>query len=161
MHSDIKFIPAAVGIILDGENKKILLIQRNKLPFKNMWSLPGGKIEPNEHVSQAILREVQEECHIRCKIIDYIGTVSEIVIENNKIARHHIIHLFIINKIDGEESANTKWVDLAKMKNDSTIPPSDIVIIDQMVIQRKHNYYNCVLTYDGHTYKLDKFDHLK
>jgi 8-oxo-dGTP diphosphatase len=159
--TDIKFIPAAVGIILDGEKKRILLIKRKKPPFKNMWSLPGGKIEPNEHVSQAILREVDEECHIQCKIEEYIGTVSEIVIENNEIARHHIIHLFIIAMIGGNETGNTKWVNLTEVSKNMTIPPSDVAIIDKMVIQRSFNYFDCVLIYDGHKYLLDKFKPLK
>lgn len=160
MSTEIKFIPAAVGIIFDDEEKKILLIERKKPPFMGMWSLPGGRIEPNEHVSHAILREVEEECNIRCKIKEYIGTVSEIVIEKNEIARHHIIHLFIITKIDGNEAINTKWLDLKDIKKDVTIPPSDVAIIYDMAIQRNNNYYDCILKYDGFEYLLEKFEAL-
>ncbi len=43
---------------------KILLIQRKKEPFKNMWSLVGGAIYNNEDLIDGVNREVKEKTGI-------------------------------------------------------------------------------------------------
>ncbi len=53
-----KLIEAAGGIVKNTE-KEILFIYRN-----DKWDLPKGKIENEESVEQAAIREVQEECGI-------------------------------------------------------------------------------------------------
>jgi len=73
-HSDLEFmwnefsayfklIEAAGGIIKNTE-KEILFIYRN-----DKWDLPKGKIEKEESVEQAAIREVQEECGISKVVI--------------------------------------------------------------------------------------------
>ncbi len=52
------FIQAAGGLVTD-VNKKILFIYR-----LSKWDLPKGKVEKNEALDQAALREVEEECSI-------------------------------------------------------------------------------------------------
>jgi len=50
----------AVGaFIFDGD--RVLVIQRGKPPGAGLWSIPGGKLEPNETLAQAVAREVREE----------------------------------------------------------------------------------------------------
>lgn len=56
--SDHLFIEAAGGVVLNNK-KEILLIYRN-----DKWDLPKGKVEKNEDLKQAAIREVQEECSI-------------------------------------------------------------------------------------------------
>lgn len=54
-------------------NDRILLLQRgldDKRPFT--WTLPGGKIEGDETVYQAINREVFEEIKFDCSSATYI-----------------------------------------------------------------------------------------
>jgi 8-oxo-dGTP diphosphatase len=51
---------AASAAIFRGS--EVLLIERGKEgPFRGLWSLPGGRIEPGEPVRTAALREVREE----------------------------------------------------------------------------------------------------
>ncbi len=49
----------AAGGVIKNKNDDILFIFRN-----GKWDLPKGKIEDNENVEAAALREVQEECGI-------------------------------------------------------------------------------------------------
>lgn len=49
---------ASVALIRDS---KVLLIQRAYAPYQNLWTLPGGRIEPNETIEQCAIREIAEE----------------------------------------------------------------------------------------------------
>lgn len=40
---------------------RVLLIQREREPFRGRWAIPGGFCEPNETVEQAAARELTEE----------------------------------------------------------------------------------------------------
>lgn len=50
----------AAGGLVKNEKKEVLMIFRN-----NHWDLPKGKIEKDESMENAALREVEEECGIR------------------------------------------------------------------------------------------------
>ena len=47
--------------------KKVLMVKRNKPPYKNCWNGIGGKIEENETQIQAAIRECYEETGIELK----------------------------------------------------------------------------------------------
>jgi ADP-ribose pyrophosphatase YjhB (NUDIX family) len=60
------------------ERSKILLVKRKRNPEKNHWGLPGGKVEPDEGVEDAIAREINEELGISIKLHRLICTVSHL-----------------------------------------------------------------------------------
>lgn len=64
----------ACAAIIEGENKQILLVQRKKDPGKNQWDLPGGFVEINETLEQAIERELKEEIGAQIKSVRYFGS---------------------------------------------------------------------------------------
>ena len=45
--------------------KKVLMVKRNKPPYKGCWNGIGGKIEENETEIQATIRECYEETEIK------------------------------------------------------------------------------------------------
>ena len=45
--------------------KKVLMVKRNKNPYKNCWNGIGGKIEENENEFQATIRECYEETGLK------------------------------------------------------------------------------------------------
>ena len=57
-YADHKLLKAAGGLVQN--NGYFLWIYRN-----NIWDLPKGKIEENESITDAALREVKEECGLK------------------------------------------------------------------------------------------------
>lgn len=56
-----------VIFLFSKDKKKVLLVKRTKNPFKNCWNGIGGKIENNETVIEAAIRECKEETKIELK----------------------------------------------------------------------------------------------
>ena len=52
------------------------MVQRARAPFRGLWSLPGGSIEPGESASEAALRELNEETGIAAKIEGVVENVE-------------------------------------------------------------------------------------
>ena len=59
-------IRAAGGVVVDDAGR-VLIVHR---PRHDDWSLPKGKLDPGESFEDAALREVQEECGVRCALIE-------------------------------------------------------------------------------------------
>lgn len=60
-----------VAVIL--HHNKLLLVKRNNEPQKDVWDLPGGFAEPNEHPEKTMLRELKEELNLDGKIEKLFG----------------------------------------------------------------------------------------
>lgn len=60
----------ALAVLLHPTERKILLGLREELPI---WSLPGGKLDPDEEFTAALIREVKEETCLDADILRYIG----------------------------------------------------------------------------------------
>lgn len=55
---------------------QILLVRRGRPPFRGHWALPGGFVEVNESVEQAVLRELEEETGLRPVRYRFLGVYS-------------------------------------------------------------------------------------
>ena len=54
----------------------VLLVQRGRAPFRGLWSLPGGSIEPGESAREAAFRELKEETGITAEIEGVVENVE-------------------------------------------------------------------------------------
>lgn len=54
-------IESVGALIYSTSTKRFLFLLRNGPKFSGTWGLPGGKVEANETVSQALEREINEE----------------------------------------------------------------------------------------------------
>jgi 8-oxo-dGTP diphosphatase len=59
---EIAMIPiVAVGAFVFDREGRVLLVERAKPPGEGLWTVPGGRLERNETLAQAVAREVREE----------------------------------------------------------------------------------------------------
>jgi 8-oxo-dGTP diphosphatase len=63
------------GIIL--YDNKLVLVRRGNEPFKGRLALPGGFVEKDETVEQAVVRETKEETGLDTEIVRLIGVYSD------------------------------------------------------------------------------------
>lgn len=62
-----------VGCVLFDEQGRVLLMKRRDNGY---WALPGGGVEPGESVTEALVREVEEETGLRVRPVQLIGVYS-------------------------------------------------------------------------------------
>ncbi|MGK0467570.1 (deoxy)nucleoside triphosphate pyrophosphohydrolase [Clostridium sp.] len=84
----MKKLIKVVGAIIENENHEILCALRSpRMTIPNMWEFPGGKIEGNETLKDAIEREIKEE--LACDV-EFIARFNDNTHEYDK---------FIVNLI--------------------------------------------------------------
>ena len=82
--------PLAVAIAALVHEGRILLIRRARGDYPGLWGLPGGKVERGEHLSEAAVREIREECGVEAAFVRHLGCVSEHLVEEGQIGRAHV-----------------------------------------------------------------------
>ena len=60
----------------DGEELKVLLIERGITPYKGHWAFPGGFLNPNETAEEGARRELREETGLDSAHIEQLHTYS-------------------------------------------------------------------------------------
>lgn len=68
--------PCAVGVIV--KEGKILITQRARAPFAGEWDLPGGFLDYEDNLEEALKREMQEELGVEVEITRYLTSKSAV-----------------------------------------------------------------------------------
>jgi len=63
------------GAVVRDADGRLLLIRRGHAPSMGLWSLPGGRVEPEESPVQAAAREVLEETGLQVEVGDLLASV--------------------------------------------------------------------------------------
>jgi ADP-ribose pyrophosphatase YjhB (NUDIX family) len=113
----------SVNVVVVNDNGSVLLIRRTD---NDNWSLPGGAMDLGESISEAAVREVQEETGIECQITGLVGiyTNPRHVLEytSNGEVRQEFSVVFTAQPVAGEptpsdESSEVVWVAPADLAN--------------------------------------------
>lgn len=157
-----KELPLSVVIGALVHQNKVLLIRRVKGDYIGYWGFPGGKIEKNEHVSEAAVREIKEETGITSSFTEHLGLVSELLFNGENVKHHFLLHFCRLEPTEityviGEEG-KLAWFDLNEIQFfKKNIIPSDYIMIEKMLLKREKSYYDCVIEKVDNVPVLKKF----
>ena len=104
----------------------VLLIRRGRSPGRGLWALPGGFLEPREHVVQAALRELVEETGLPLSMRQMQQHLKGVRIFDHpeRSQRGRIItHTYFFDLGDmppppvqgGDDAAAAQWVPIAEL----------------------------------------------
>lgn len=125
-----KHVHVAVGVIKQGND--IFIAKRHSSQHQGgKWEFPGGKVETNETVTQALARELKEEIGID---VNSSQPFLEIKHDYSDKSVHLDIHLVedFIGEAKHCEGQESKWVAVSELKN-YEFPEANKVIIEKLL----------------------------
>jgi ADP-ribose pyrophosphatase YjhB (NUDIX family) len=88
---------------------KLLLVRRASRHGRGNWQLPGGFIEPDETIEQAVVREVREETGVTAEVVAVLGLRSRYDAESG----NGIYVVLVLKPLRGDPRADNNEVDQA------------------------------------------------
>jgi mutator protein MutT len=88
---------------------QLLLVRRASRQGHGNWQLPGGFIEPDETIEQAVVREVQEEAGVTAEVEAVLGLRSRYDPDSG----NGIYVVMLLRPVSGEPTADGHEVDHA------------------------------------------------
>jgi 8-oxo-dGTP diphosphatase len=107
-------IVTTVACVFCGD--RLLLIKRGQEPNKGRWSVPGGAINLGEKISDAVRREVREECGIEIEVVEVINVTDGIFPDESGRIWFHYVPIYILARyVSGEahagsDASEVRWV---------------------------------------------------
>lgn len=113
-----------VILILIRDKNKAFLYKREKRPYKNLLSLPGGRILLGENIKDSVKRIMKEKHNINASL-EKINSVSLEHVQRDK----KTIHSFLLIFVNAITKDKIKLISLTK--NKPKIIPSDYKLIKE------------------------------
>lgn len=120
----------AVGAIVTVE-RHLLLVTRENPPAKGQWTVPGGRVESGETMTEAVVREVAEETGLAVECGSLVGWVERI-----GPGLHFVIFDFLASPVStaaggelrrppltaGDDAGEARWVPFGELATMDLVP---------------------------------------
>lgn len=113
-----------VILIKIGTNKKVYLYRREKRPYKEKLSLPGGRLLLGEDIPQATKRIMLEKHKIKAKFLKVESISLEQIFKKKK-----LVHSFLLIVVSAKAKESLPLTNIRK--NEKKIIKSDLILIKQ------------------------------
>jgi len=108
-------VHVVVAVILNDSNEVLISLRPSHVHQGGLWEFPGGKIEENEAVLQALKRELQEELGIQVTQAEPYKNI-----QHNYSDKAVILDVWIVRAFSGEPSGKEgqliKWTPLHELQ---------------------------------------------
>lgn len=110
MVHESKFHIVAVSAMVRKDGKYLIMKRSEReIAFPGKWQAPGGKVEPNETLEEAVQREVLEEGGVKIKNIRYMRSYDFMRPDG-----HHVVGIaFVCEWESGEVKISKAHTDFA------------------------------------------------
>jgi ADP-ribose pyrophosphatase YjhB (NUDIX family) len=117
-------LAASAAIFREG---KVLLVRRARSPGLGRYSLPGGRVEFGESLTEAVMREVREETGLSIAVVGLAGWREALPNPAHGMTGHYVIMSFAARWSGGEVRLNDELDDaLWRVPGDYTgLPTTD------------------------------------
>jgi len=111
-------VDAAVFAVLEGK-AELLLVQRGREPFQDYWALPGGFVEMEEDLPDAVARELTEETGLKNVPLEQLHTFGKPG-RDPRGRTITVVYFGIIRKDSqhiraGDDAAKVRWFEIERL----------------------------------------------
>ena len=118
----LKTIEVVAAIII--KDNKIFATQRGYGEFKGGWEFPGGKVEAEESLEDALVREIKEELDADIRVRELFETV-----EYDYPNFHLTMHCFICDLLSDDfvlrEHDDARWLGMDELDSVDWLPADE------------------------------------
>ena len=113
------------GIVI--HEARLLLVRRGRGAGVGLWSIPGGRVEAGERMTDAVAREVLEETGLPVVAQRWVGWVERIGADH-----HFVIHDFTASLVAGvqpesahagDDASDVRWHPISGLRTATDLVP--------------------------------------
>ncbi len=137
-------VDATVFAIIKGK-AKLLLIKRGREPFKGKWALPGGFVEIDEELEDAVVRELAEETGLKNVRLEQMHTFGRCG-RDPRGRQITIVFLGIAAAKEqtklkaGDDAAHARWFNIERLPKDMAFDHDEVSKFAIRKLKRKKVY---------------------
>lgn len=126
-------VHVAVAVILDSKQQVLLSLRQAHQHQGGLWEFPGGKLDDNETVFDALVREIDEELGIT--IIEAQPLIEISHDYNDKSVRLDVWTVTEFSGVaQGREGQKVKWQTIAEL-DEKDFPTANVAIINELKLR--------------------------
>lgn len=118
----------AVAVIINTDKEVLLALRHAHQHQGDLWEFPGGKVEADESVYDALVREIEEEIGVTITSARELVKISHNYSDKTVLLDAWIIDTFI-GKPTGREGQPLRWCAIINLREDD-FPAANVAIID-------------------------------
>jgi 8-oxo-dGTP diphosphatase len=134
---------AAVFGFFEGK-VKLLLVNRKNEPFKGKWALPGGFVDIDEEVEDAVARDLEEETGLVGVPLEQIYTFSKC----GRDPRGRVFTVTFMGSVTGgrrevkagDDAAKACWFDIEKLPENMAFDHDEVTMFAIRKLKRRKVY---------------------
>lgn len=136
-------VDAAVFGFFD-QQARLLLIKRKRYPYEGQWAMPGGFVEMDEELEDAVARELAEETgltDVRLEQMRAFGTVGR----DPRGRQITIVFMGIVDEGQtvvrgGDDASEARWFDIERLPENMAFDHERIAQVAIAKLKRKKVY---------------------
>lgn len=140
-------VDAAVFSFADGRTR-LLLINRKHEPYQGQWAVPGGFIEMDEELEDAVARELEEETGLKDIPLEQMHTFGTIG-RDPRGRQITIVFMGIARKEQtevraGDDAADARWFDIDRLPENMAFDHDAVIRVAIAKLKHKTTYQESV-----------------
>lgn len=144
-------VHVAVGVIHGLDNHILLACRPEEKHMGGFWEFPGGKVNEGEDITEALVRELEEELGITPVAFEPLICIKHSYPEKTVIL--HVYHVLAFSgEPEGREGQEIEWVKPGKLAN-YTFPPANQAILSAISLP---DQYAITGDFDSHDELIEK-----
>jgi len=129
-------VHVAVAVIINKDNGVCISLRHKNSHQGGLWEFPGGKIEQNENIEQALAREIKEELNLEIKKSRPLITLTHHY-QDKTVCLHVYKILSYSGEAKGLEGQAVKWLPVSQLSSHD-FPAANLPIIKAVQLPDKY-----------------------